>query len=45
MNKYKTVKIICVGKKGYDILKRQYSEMITEVIDMREIKSVSYQDA
>ena len=41
----KTVKIICVGKKGYDILKRQYSEMITEIIDMREVKSVSYQDA
>ena len=41
----KTIKIICVGKKGYDILKRQYSEIITEVIDMREVKSVSYQDA
>ena len=41
----KTVKIICVGKKGNDILKRQYSEIITEVIDMREVKTVSYQDA
>ena len=41
----KTVKIICVGKKGYDILKRQYSDIISEVIDMREVKSVSYQDA
>ena len=41
----KTVKIVCVGKKGYDILKRQYSEMITEVIDMRAIKSITYQDA
>ena len=41
----KTVKIICVGKKGYDILKRQYSEMITEVIDMRAVKSITYQDA
>ena len=41
----KTVKIICVGKKGHDILKRQYSEIITEVIDMREVKTVSYQDA
>ena len=41
----KTVKIICVGKKGYDILKRQYTEMISEIIDMREVKSVSYQDA
>ena len=41
----KTVKIVCVGKKGYDILKRQYSEMITEVIDMRVVKSITYQDA
>ena len=41
----KTVKIVCVGKKGYDILKRQYSEMITEVIDMREVKTITYQDA
>ena len=41
----KTVKIVCVGKKGYDILKRQYSEMITEVIDMRSVKSITYQDA
>ena len=41
----KTVKIVCVGKKGYDILKRQYSEMITEVIDMRAVKSITYQDA
>ncbi len=41
----KTVKIVCVGKKGYDILKRQYSEMITEVVDMRAVKSITYQDA
>ena len=41
----KTVKIVCVGKKGYDILKRQFSEMITEVIDMRAVKSITYQDA
>ena len=41
----KTVKIVCVGKKGYDILKRQYFEMITEVIDMRAVKSITYQDA
>ena len=41
----KTVKIVCVGKKGHDILKRQYSEMITEVIDMRAVKSITYQDA
>ena len=28
-NNNKNIKIICVGKKGYDILKRQFSEKIT----------------
>ena len=41
----KTVKVICIGKKGYDILKRKYSDLIVDVIDMKAIKSVSYQDA
>jgi F-type H+-transporting ATPase subunit gamma len=41
----KTVKIICIGKKGYDILKRKYGNLIIDVIDMKAIKSVSYQDA
>ena len=41
----KTVKIICIGKKGYDILKRKYSDLIVDEIDMKAIKSVSYQDA
>ena len=30
----KQVKIICVGKKGYDIIKRQHEEKIVEVVDM-----------
>ena len=41
----KNVKIICIGKKGYDILKRKYNELIIDVIDMKAIKSVTYQDA
>ena len=41
----KTIKIICIGKKGYDILKRKYSDLIVDVIDMKAVKSVSYQDA
>ena len=41
----KQVKIICVGKKGYDIIKRQYEDKIVEVVDMRSVKSASYQDA
>ena len=44
-NANKTIKIICVGRKGYDILKRQYVDLISEVIDMKAIKSISYQDA
>ena len=41
----KEVKIICIGKKGYDIIKRQYSELIVDTIDLSEIKSVQYSDA
>ena len=41
----KEVKIICIGKKGYDIIKRQYSKLIVDTIDLSEIKSVQYGDA
>lgn len=41
----KEVKIICIGKKGYDIIKRQYNELIVDTIDLSEIKSVQYGDA
>ena len=41
----KEVKIICIGKKGDDIIKRQYSELIVDTIDLSEIKSVQYGDA
>src|SRR5215211_732673 len=32
MGEGKTVKIICVGKKGYDILRRQFAEQIIELV-------------
>jgi F-type H+-transporting ATPase subunit gamma len=41
----KTVKIICVGKKGYDILKRQFASEIIEFIDLREFKQVGFVNA
>ena len=41
----KKVKIICVGKKGYDIIKRQYGELIVDIIDMSSIKTIQYVDA
>ena len=41
----KTFKIICVGKKGYDILRRQFAAEIIEFIDLREFKQVGYANA
>jgi F-type H+-transporting ATPase subunit gamma len=41
----KTVKIICVGKKGYDILRRQFAAEIVEFIDLREFKQVGFVNA
>lgn len=39
------VKIICVGKKGYDILRRQFADDIIEFIDLREFKQVGFVNA
>ncbi|MCC5978650.1 MAG: F0F1 ATP synthase subunit gamma [Salinarimonas sp.] len=41
----KTVKIICVGKKGHDILRRQFSKQIIEFVDLREFRYVGYEQA
>ncbi|AKI03100.1 ATP synthase, F1 gamma subunit [Hoeflea sp. IMCC20628] len=41
----KTVKILCVGKKGYDILRREYSALIIERVDFREVKQMSFAQA
>jgi F-type H+-transporting ATPase subunit gamma len=39
----KTVKIICVGKKGYDILRRQFAEQIIELIDLRSVRQLGFE--
>jgi F-type H+-transporting ATPase subunit gamma len=41
----KTVKIICVGKKGYDVLRRMFEKDIIELIDLRSFKQVGYGNA
>jgi F-type H+-transporting ATPase subunit gamma len=41
----KTVKILTVGRKGNDILKRQYPELIVDAISFREIKNVGFAQA
>ena len=38
----KTVKIICVGKKGYDQLRRTHEKQILELIDLRAVRTIAY---
>ncbi|MHA1554309.1 MAG: F0F1 ATP synthase subunit gamma [Alphaproteobacteria bacterium] len=41
----KEVKILCVGKKGHDVLKRQYASRIIDLIDLKGVKRVAFGDA
>jgi len=41
----KTVKFLCVGKKGFDVLRRQFPSQILEVVDLRQVKRLAFSDA
>ncbi len=41
----KQVKILCVGRKGYDQLRRNYEKLIIELIELRGVKNVGFTDA
>ena len=41
----KTVKILCVGKKGHDILKRRFRSEIIDLVDLRGVKQLAFTDA
>lgn len=41
----KTVKIICVGKKAYDLLRRQFEKEIIELIELRSVRSIGFENA
>ncbi|MFC6686727.1 F0F1 ATP synthase subunit gamma [Jhaorihella thermophila] len=41
----KTVKILTVGKKGRDQLKREYGDLFVGHIDLSEVKRIGYKDA
>jgi F-type H+-transporting ATPase subunit gamma len=41
----KTVKIITVGKKGYDILRRDFASLIIDRIELRDVKTVGFGNA
>ncbi|WP_274627324.1 F0F1 ATP synthase subunit gamma [Arvimicrobium flavum] len=41
----KTVKIITVGKKGFDILRRDFSNLIIDRIELRDVKQIGFANA
>jgi F-type H+-transporting ATPase subunit gamma len=41
----KTVKFICVGRKGYDQLRRHFEKQILEVIEFKTVRSLAYEHA
>jgi F-type H+-transporting ATPase subunit gamma len=41
----KTVKFFVVGRKGYDILRRDYSAQIVERTDFRQVKQIGFGEA
>ena len=45
INDGKQVKILCVGKKGYDALKMEFSDILLDVVTFREIKNVGFEQA
>jgi F-type H+-transporting ATPase subunit gamma len=41
----KTVKILCIGKKGFDLLRRQFQKEIIDLIDLRAVRQIAFSDA
>jgi F-type H+-transporting ATPase subunit gamma len=45
MREGKEVKFFCVGRKGYDQLRRQYASQIVEMVDLRGARTLSFEHA
>jgi F-type H+-transporting ATPase subunit gamma len=41
----KTVKILCVGKKGADALRREFGKNIIDRVDLKAVKNISFENA
>lgn len=41
----KTVKILCVGKKGFDALKMEFRDIIIDTVTFREVKNIGFAEA
>jgi F-type H+-transporting ATPase subunit gamma len=41
----KDVKFFCVGRKGYDQLRRLYAQQIVELVDLRSVRTLRFENA
>jgi F-type H+-transporting ATPase subunit gamma len=41
----KTVKIVCVGRKGHDMLRREWGPQIAERVDLKGVKQIGFANA
>ncbi len=41
----KDVKFVCVGRKGFDQLKRQFGDRIIETVDLRSVRQLKFENA
>src|ERR1700676_213817 len=45
MGEGKQVKFFCVGRKGYDQLRRLYASQIVEMVDLRSVRTLRFENA
>ena len=45
MNEGKTVKVLCVGRKGRDVLRREFGTNIIGTVDLSGVKRLAFSDA
>ncbi len=45
MSQGKTVKIICIGKKGHDALKREFGSHIIDLVDLKSVRHLAFVNA
>ena len=46
LNQQKTVKVLCVGRKGYEQLRRQYDHLMVEgAVDLRSVRQLGFEHA
>src|ERR1700732_4134558 len=45
MSEGKDVKFFCVGRKGFDQLRRLYAQQIVELVDLRSVRTLRFDNA